>query len=137
MRHLSALTVAAMLACWAGSVQAAEQPTLENTPPVVVKTEPQAGQTDVEPGRKEISVTFSKPMRDWNWSWVEVSKESFPTKTGEPHFLSLSDQRRCVLPVSLESGRTYAIWLNNPPFQNFQDQQGRRAVPYLLVFRTK
>ena len=135
MRHLIAAAVAGSLSCGMDFVLAAEPPTIENTPPVVVKTEPQAGLTDVEPGRRDISVTFSKPMRAGSWSWVELSKESFPSKTAEPHFLS--DQRTCVLPVLLEPGTTYAIWLNSPPYLNFQDQGGRRAIPYLLVFRTK
>jgi Big-like domain-containing protein len=135
MRHLVTATIAASLWCWTGFAQAAEPPTVENTPPVVVKTDPQAGQIDVEPGRRDISVTFSKPMRAGSWSWVELSKESFPTKTGEPHFLA--DQRTSVLPVQLEPGKTYAIGLNSPPYQNFRDQAGRPALPYLLVFRTK
>jgi hypothetical protein len=39
-----------------------------------------------------------------------------------------------VLPVKLEPGRTYALWLNSG---NFKDSGGQRAVPYLLVFETK
>jgi len=135
MPRLTVLIVAAAMCCWTSILQAAEPPTIKNTPPVVVKTDPPAGAADVVPGNRDISVIFSKPMRDGSWSWVELSKESFPTKRGEPHFLP--DQRTCVLPVSLEPGKTYAIWLNSQPFQNFQDQEGHRAVPYLLVFRTK
>ncbi len=74
-------------------------------------------------------------MRDGDWSWVEVSKESFPAMTGQPHFLA--DGQTCVLPVKLEAGKTYAIWVNSAPHQNFQDGDGRKAVPYLLVFSTK
>ena len=43
----------------------------------------------------------------------------------------------CVLPVKLEAGKSYAIWLNRAQHQNFQDEAGRKAVPYLLVFGTK
>lgn len=129
------LTVAVTLYCWTSLAQNTEAPTLQNAPPVVIKTEPQSGQSDIEPGSREISVTFSKPMRDGNWSWSQISKESFPAKTGEPHFLP--DQRTCVLPVLLESGKTYAVALNMPPFQNFQDGEGHKALPYLLVFKTK
>ena len=41
------------------------------------------------------------------------------------------------LPVALEPGKTYAIWINSEKFNNFKDTDGRSAVPYLLVFRTK
>jgi hypothetical protein len=42
-----------------------------------------------------------------------------------------------VLPVHLEAGKTYALWLNTDKFQNFKDDKGQPAVPYLLVFATK
>jgi RNA polymerase sigma-70 factor (ECF subfamily) len=42
-----------------------------------------------------------------------------------------------VLPVKLEPGKTYAIWVNSGEFGNFKDTDGRSAVPYLLVFKTK
>jgi hypothetical protein len=40
------------------------------------------------------------------------------------------------LPVKLEPNRFYATWLNSEKFKNFQDREGRPAVPYLLTFRT-
>jgi hypothetical protein len=39
--------------------------------------------------------------------------------------------------VNLEPGKTYGFWLNSENHHNFKDQQGRSAVPYLLVFSTK
>ena len=134
MRWLNALIVAGPLLSATGFVASAEEITVANAPPVVVSTEPRAGQTDVAPGPTEIRVTFSRPMRDGSWSWVKLSDASFPKTTGNPRFLH--DQRTCVLPVSLEPGKTYAMWLNQPPYQNFRDQDGHKAVPYLLVFET-
>jgi hypothetical protein len=113
----------------------ADEPSVATAAPVVVSTEPRAGQTDVAPGIKEIRVTFSRTMRDGSWSWVKLSDTSFPKTTGNPRFLD--DQRTCVLPVSLEPGKTYAMWLNQPPYANFEDQDGHKAVPYLLVFETR
>lgn len=104
-------------------------------PPVVVKTMPQSGDTEVDPATKEIYVTFSKPMTDGSWSWSQLSKESFPALAGKPHYLK--DGKTCVLPVKLQPGKTYAIWLNSQKFRNFKDQDGQPAVPYLLVFETK
>ena len=108
--------------------------TIESVPPVVVKTVPKAGTGDVDPKLTEIKVTFSKDMQDGSWSWSTLSKESFPRVTGKPKFLAKG--RTCVLPVKLQPGKTYAIWINSAKFGNFKDTDGRSAVPYLLVFKT-
>ncbi len=47
------------------------------------------------------------------------------------------DRRTCVASVKLEPGKTYAVYLNSPKFTNFRDLEGRPAVPYLLVFKTR
>ncbi len=117
-----------------GAVQAQEI-TLESAPPVVVKTVPEAGADGVDPSATEIRVTFSKEMADGTWSWSTASKESFPETTGKPSYAK--DKRACVLPVKLQPGKTYAIWVNSPKFHNFKDAKGQPAVPYLLVFKTK
>jgi RNA polymerase sigma-70 factor (ECF subfamily) len=113
----------------------ADEVSLASVPPVVVKTVPQAGAGDVDPRRTEIRVEFSKDMQDGSWSWSTLSKESFPKVTGKPKYLA--DKRTCVLPVKLEPGKTYAVWLNSENFGNFKDADGHSAVPYLLVFQTK
>lgn len=102
---------------------------------MVVKTVPEAGTADVDPKLTEIKVTFSKDMQDGAWSWVIHSKESFPKMDGKPKYLA--DKRTCVLPVKLEPGKTYALWLNSAKFSDFKDPEGRAAVPYLLVFKTR
>ena len=104
-------------------------------PPVVVGTLPASGDTDVDPTLREIRVRFSKPMLDSGWSWAIWTPESFPTRTGEPHFLE--DHRTCVLPVRLQPGRTYSLWINSDRHRNFQDTEGTAAVPYLLTFQTR
>jgi hypothetical protein len=65
--------------------------------PVVVKTVPEAGATDVDSAITEIRVTFSKPMQDGSWSWV--GKEYLPEIVGQPRYLA--DGRTCVLTVKL------------------------------------
>ena len=54
---------------------------------------------------------------------------STPT-AGAPHYEK--DKRTCVLPVKLEAGKVYAIWLNSAKFTNFKDTDGHPAVldPY-------
>lgn len=113
----------------------AQEITLESAPPVVVKTAPEAGADAVDPSETEIRVTFSKEMRDGTWSWSTASKESFPETAGKPSYAK--DKRTCVLPVKLQPGKTYAIWINSQKFHNFKDAAGQPAVPYLLVFKTK
>jgi hypothetical protein len=126
---------ACLALAFAASGKRAEDLTVATAPPVVVKTVPQAGAADVDPSRKEISVTFSKDMDDVGWSWVQLSDETFPKLDGKPKYDK--DKRTCVLPVKLEPGKSYAIWLNTEKFDNFKDAEGRSAVPYLLVFETK
>jgi RNA polymerase sigma-70 factor (ECF subfamily) len=124
-----------LVSAFATAAYGDDEITLETAPPVVVKTMPQAGDGEVDPALTEIQVTFSKDMADGSWSWATASKASFPTIDGKPKYLK--DQRTCVLPVKLEPGKTYAVWINSAKFKNFKDADGRSAVPYLLVFRTK
>ncbi len=134
MKCVAGLFVA-LVSGLAGTAVLAGDVNLESVPPVVVKTVPEAGAAEVDPKLTEIKVTFSKDMKDGSWSWAMLSKESFPTMGGEPKYLA--DKRTCALPVKLEPGKTYAIWVNSEKFDNFKDSGGRPAVPYLLVFKTK
>lgn len=117
-----------------GGALAAQEITLASAPPVVVKTFPEAGADNVDAKLSEIKVTFSKDMMDGSWSFAQMSPESFPKTAGNPKYLP--NKRTCVLPVKLEPGKTYVIWLNSAKFGNFKDVDGQSAVPYLLVFRT-
>jgi len=131
-------TVAVVLVVLVGGLlgaAGADEVTLASAPPVVVKTVPEAGAGEVDPKLTEIKVTFSKDMQDGNWSWAMLSRESFPKMDGKPKYLP--DGRTCVLPVKLERGKTYAIRVNSEKLRDFKDADGRPAVPYLLVFRTR
>ena len=128
---LVAASVALALATGEG-----ERVSVATMPPVVVKTVPQAGNTQVDAAKvTSIQVTFSKQMTDGSWAWANISGDSFPTMTGQPSYDK--KRRTCTLPVKLEPGKAYAIWLNTEKFQDFRDTDGRPAVPYLLVFETK
>ena len=112
-----------------------EEITLETARPVVIKSAPESGAEGVDPGTTQISVTFSKQMQGGTWSWCVLSKESYPGTSEPPKYLE--DKRTCVLPVKLQPGRTYAVWINSEKFYAFKDTNGQPAVPYLLVFRTR
>jgi RNA polymerase sigma factor (sigma-70 family) len=109
---------------------------VKDMPPVVVQTSPRAGDTEVNAENvREIRVTFSKDMKDKTWSWSQISDETFPKVNGEVRYDK--DRRTCILPVKLQAGKTYAIWVNSGKFGNFKDTDDHPAVPYLLVFETK
>jgi hypothetical protein len=134
MRMRTVVVFAPMLV-FASAVAFADDLTVQTAPPVVVKTVPPSGAADVDPGLTEIKATFSKDMQDQSWSWVQMSNDSFPKIIGKPKYEK--DKRTCVLTVKLEVGKDYVLWLNSERFDNFKDMDGRPAVPYLLVFRTK
>jgi hypothetical protein len=113
----------------------ADEITLDTARPVVTKTVPESGSTAVDSSITEIRVTFSKDMQPGVWSWGQISKDTYPGTSDSPKYLQ--DKRTCVLPVKLEPGKTYAVWINTEKFQNFKDTKGLIAVPYLLVFKTK
>jgi RNA polymerase sigma factor (sigma-70 family) len=108
---------------------------LADVPPVVVKSVPEAGAAEVDPKTKEVRVTFSKEMTDKSWSWATDNRygNDLP-EAGEVAYDK--EKKTCVLPVKLEPGKTYAVWINSEKFANFKDIGGRPAVPYLLVFTT-
>ena len=135
MKRVRVALVVLVIGLGATAALADDDVALDSVPPVVVQTVPKAGAGDVDPKLTEIKVTFSKAMQDGSWSWVMRSKESFPKLDGKPKYLA--DKRTCVLPVKLAPGKTYAIWVNSEKFGNFKDADGRSAVPYLLVFKTK
>ena len=60
-RMMAAIVVACMAARFA-SAQEGPSISVKGTPPVVVKTVPEAGNTEVDPTITEIRVTFSKRM---------------------------------------------------------------------------
>ena len=134
MKRVTVSVLAAMVVAAAGAQEQTEI-TVKSMPPSVIQTVPQAGDTEVDPSIKEISVTFSKEMlTDRMWAVCQISNETFP-KTGKNiHYLN--DKRTCVVPVDLEPEKTYVLWFNRGKFNSFRDTDNNPAVPYLLVFRT-
>ena len=117
------------------SIALAEEMTLDSARPVVIKSMPEAGRAAVDPSTTEIRVTFSKEMQPGAWSWCLIDKESYPGTSEAPRYLD--DKRTCILPVKLQPGKTYAVWINSEKLHNFTDVKGQTAVPYLLVFKTR
>ena len=117
-------------------ISAGDEISVETMPPSVIKTVPQAGDTNVDPSLKEISVTFSKDMMTNNqWSWLQYTPETFPQI--DKNNIRYLDNRTCVLPVKLKPGKTYVIRINSQQYNYFKDKNGKSAIPYLLVFQTR
>ena len=106
----------------------------DNVAPRVKSTSPQNGAQDVDPLLTEISVTFSEPMIDGNWSWCFEDKDKFPELTGDPHYTNNNTTN--ILPVRLEPDKEYVIWINTVSFKDFNDKAGNPAKPYKFIFKT-
>jgi hypothetical protein len=101
--------------------------------PTVVATVPAIGDNKVDPSLSEIRVTFDRPMKNGSWSWCYDSSQLKPS--GTPYYEE--DRKTCVLPVQLEPGKSYELWLNTERFQNFRDTAGNPSIPYELKFVTR
>lgn len=137
-RHfsLACLIFALSLFCFADFAWAQFSDKIDELPPVVVKTVPPCGAKNVDAKKvKVIEVTFSKEMKDKNWSVVQVSNATFPKIAGNPSFRP--DGKTCVIPVALQPGTSYILWFNQGRFQSFQSTDEIPAQPYLLYFQTK
>jgi hypothetical protein len=102
--------------------------------PVVVQTEPVAGDQAVDPSLKHLTVVFSADMQDQSWSWVQYDAGTYPEVNGDPEYI---DARTNIIHVVLEPNHTYSIGINDPAFAAFQSVAGKSAVPYLLSFHTR
>ena len=135
MRVWLVITVAGFLLISSAGWTISGEAISNGQPPVVVATVPPAGDAMVDPNLPKIRITFSKPMQINGWSLVMQDKVSFPKITGQVGFQN--NGRIFIAPVRLEPDKNYVVWINSDRYQNFRDQQGRPAVPYLLSFRTK
>lgn len=136
MRKIGMLLLAVIFMTGVGMAEDQTKITVKSMPPSFVKTVPQAGDAAVDPSLKEVSVTFSKDMlTEQMWSWCSQSPETFP-EIDKTKIRYLKDKRTCMLPVKLQPGKTYVIWINTQKFNYFKDTENNSAVPYLLVFRT-
>jgi len=100
--------------------------------PKVTEMVPPSGATDVDPKLTELRVTFDQDMAG-GFSWTGGG-ETFPRTTGRPRWV---DRRTCVLPVSLEPGRSYRLGINSPSHRNFKSASRIPVVPVRWSFSTK
>lgn len=102
--------------------------------PRVVALAPPNGARDLQPAAvAELRVTFDRPMSE-GWSWVMESGESFPPIAGKAY--QTADGMAAALPVRLEPGRDYVVWLNSEQYDGFRDGSGRPLQPVRWEFST-
>ena len=133
--------VAFLLAAAACAAVAADGPAEKvdaDMPPYVVKTDPPNRARDVDPGLREIKVTFDRPMQTKrSWSWVIHRRIGwYPGRRNAPPRWE-NNGRTCVLPVQLRPDTLYADGCNSLRLTGFRDRNGRVAVPHVWVFRTR
>ena len=102
--------------------------------PTVVATRPSA-EAAIPPGAFTLEVTFDRPMLDGNYSFVQISPETYPSC--QPHPQRSSDGRSFSLRCTAAPSQNYEVWFNRPPYMNFKSLSGLRAQPYQLRFSTK
>ena len=101
--------------------------------PQIVSTSPARGASDVDPGLKEITVTFDQDMGG-GMSWTGGGPEFPEIPDGQKgHW---RDKRTCVLPVKLESGHRYRVGINSPSQRNFRSAAGVPALTTAIYFTT-
>ena len=129
--------VAALCGPAAGAGEKAEAD--RDFPPRVVKTEPAMGEKEVDPALKEIKVTYDRPMtQGQNYSWmIHRDLGEYPGTKGGPEPRWENDGKTCVLAVRLRPDTVYAIGVNSVRNSGFKDADGKVAVPYVWVFKTK
>jgi RNA polymerase sigma-70 factor (ECF subfamily) len=112
---------------------AAHAPSAAGSPPAIATLEPPAGATDVDPALAALRVTFDRPMQE-GWSWV-TEGSGFPPSAGAATMSA--DRRQAMLPVRLEPGRSYVVWLNSETYQGFRDERGTPLAPFRWTFSTR
>lgn len=122
---------------WAASAMAsstyASKQRRSGGPPRIVSTTPKIGASDVDPGLKEITVTFSQDMgRGFSWTG---GGPLFPKTAGKP---SWRTTRTCVLPVALEPGHFYRVGINSGKrYSSFRSAKRVPTETWAIWFTTQ
>lgn len=142
MNALRAVMLAAVFAvvlCVVTTAQEADTPKDAEFPPRVVKTEPEDRAAGVDFHIREIKVTFDRPMETGkNYSWIILRAHGvYPGYRGGPDPRWENDGKTCVLPVRLSPDTLYAIGINSFRHTGFHTPDGKPAVPFAWVFKTR
>ena len=101
--------------------------------PHVQSTFPALG-TKVAPGLLVLRVTYDTKMRPDGWAYAREAGVEYPDCAQAPRLLD--DGRTFVLICRTLPSKTYAIWFNRPPLQDFASLSRRPAGAFELKFAT-
>lgn len=103
--------------------------------PLVAGLTPENGARDVDPGLKELVVTFDREMSPGSYAWTGGGP-SFPElpEGSKPYW---KDAKTCALPVKLQPGKTYTFGINGGRFTGFRAKDGTPAEAVVVTFRTR
>lgn len=130
MISLAVIGAAALIA--RSNADATHQPSPQ---PHVVATAPAPGAT-VGAGPLLLSVTFDRPMRPGNYSFVQIDPRTYP-QCGDNHPRQSPDGRTFTLRCMVQPHHVYELWFNMEPYMNFKGMDGVPAVPFQLKFRAR
>jgi hypothetical protein len=102
--------------------------------PKVVSMTPANGAKDVDPGLKEMRITFDRPMKDGAWAIVGGGP-NFPEITGKLSYDK--DLKVLTVPVRLKPGWRYQLWLNRGQYNSFASADGTPLESVAVTFKTR
>jgi RNA polymerase sigma-70 factor (ECF subfamily) len=106
--------------------------------PKVMAFSPSDGDQNVARDLTEVRVTFNVPMGGGcSWCTVGDDDSDFPKGREGKEYYWTDDKRTCVLPVTLESGKTYRLSINAAEYKNFQSEGGVPCEPVKYSFKTR
>jgi hypothetical protein len=103
--------------------------------PKVVSFQPDNGAQGINPKTQFVSAKFDIPMGG-GMSWCNGDGD-FPKSPDNKRSTWTDDGLTCRLPVILEPGHSYALYLNDTRFNNFQSQWGVPLSPVVYKFHTQ
>ena len=122
--------VAAFIIALSSSVEGADvAQTMPADQPTVVTSTPAIG-AKISPGPFLLSATFDRLMMNGSYSFIRVSKNTYPDCKGQP--ARSRDGRTFTLRCNARAGRQYEVWFNRPPYMNFKSIRGATAKPIRL-----
>jgi hypothetical protein len=105
----------------------------ERVSPKVTSTFP-AQSAKVAPGLLVLRVTYNTHMRADGWSYAQEAGAEYPDCAKSPRLLD--DKESFVLICRTLPGKSYTVWFNRPPLNDFASLGRRPADPYELKFST-
>lgn len=92
-------------------------------------------QTSLRPGRHEIRIVFSRPMRPNSFSLTTVRGQLFPALDGKPQLSR--DGKVFRFRANFSQPGTYGIGVNGGRFRNFVSLSGTPAMPRTFTYRVR